>query len=133
MNKSELKKILKPIVKECIRESLYESGVLSSIISEVVQGVVTGTNNQVLEQQAPAPIQAPVVESKKTDEARTQQKLQELKIQKINFSMRLVRVHIMVSMCLREQNHSSLVVPPQQVQPQVATVTLTTQVSTLIL
>lgn len=79
MNKSELKKILKPIVKECIRESLYESGVLSSIISEVVQGVVGGTNNQVLEQRAPAPTPAPVVENREVEEARAQQKLQELK------------------------------------------------------
>ena len=79
MNKSELKKILKPIVKECIRESLYESGVLSSIISEVVQGVVGGTNNQVLEQRAPAPTPAPAVENREVEEARAQQRLQELK------------------------------------------------------
>lgn len=82
MKKSELKKILKPIVAECIRESLYESGILSSIISEVVQGVVTGTNSQVLEQRAPAPTQTPVAENKKAEEARSQQKLQELKNKK---------------------------------------------------
>ena len=81
MNKSELKKILKPIVKECIKESLYESGVLSSIISEVVQGVVSGTNKTVLEETTTTS-QPHVDEERRVDEARAQQKLQQLKNKK---------------------------------------------------